>query len=327
VTPPLRWGVIGAGSWVANEAVLPAIAASPTATLVAVASRDRDAATEVGARFGAARAHGDYLAVLEDAEVEAVYIPLPNSLHRDWTVRCAAAGKHVLCEKPLAATAADARAMSDACTAAGVRLIEAYMTPFHPRSAAVAALLAGGALGALSAARAVFSFELRDRANIRWQAALGGGALLDVGVYCLAPLLALAGRAPLVAAAAVEMRGDVDETSSAELLLDDGVAAEVRCSFAEQERQSLWVLGSDAALEVDRAFTPGPQDTEIVLARPDGSGEVRRTAGGNPYLAMVENAAVVIRGEVEPIRGPAQAIAVLDLIERIRRTADLAHPR
>ena len=192
--PPLGWGVIGATSYVAQKAVLPAIVASPRARLVAVASQR--AADGGGAPFGAPRAYQSYTALLEDPEVEAIYVPLPNSLHREWVERAAAAGKHVLCEKPLAPTAADARAMAAACAAAGVTLLEAYMTPYHPRAQAIEALVASGRLGALRFGRAVFTGVLDRPDDHRWRPEMGGGALLDVGIYCLAPLLvAMAGRA------------------------------------------------------------------------------------------------------------------------------------
>ncbi len=190
----LGWGVIGATSQVAQKAVLPAICASPTARLVAVASeRAVDLDTVC---LGAARAYRSYAALLEDPDVEAVYVPLPNSLHREWVERAAAAGKHVLCEKPLAPTAADARAMARACEVAGVTLAEAYMTPFHPRARAVECLVASGRLGELRFARAVFTGILDRRDDHRWRPEMGGGALLDVGIYCLAPLVAAAGRPP-----------------------------------------------------------------------------------------------------------------------------------
>ncbi len=141
---PVGVGVVGATSSIATQAVLPALAACPLTRVVSVASRDARAAADVAAKFGAARSAGEYGAVLDDPEVEAVYVPLPNSLHREWTERAAAAGRHVLCEKPLAPSADDARAMARACEAAGVVLMEAYMTPFHPRAPLVGDLVRRG---------------------------------------------------------------------------------------------------------------------------------------------------------------------------------------
>jgi len=196
-------GVIGATSWVAGDSVLPALAASPNVRLVAVGSRDGTAASNVAARFGAPHHFAGYEEVVSHPEVEAVYVPLPNGCHREWTTRAAAAGKHVLCEKPLAPTRVDGQAMVDACNAAGVVLMEAYMTPFHPRAEAVAERMAQGALGRPLFARAAFTFPLTDPANHRWSVDQGGGALLDVGVYCLAPLVEIGGEPQVLAASAV----------------------------------------------------------------------------------------------------------------------------
>ena len=198
---PVRWGVIGATSWVARDAVLPALAASPTAELTAVASRDRAAAAAMAARFGAGRVHRTYGELLDDDAVEAVYIPLPNALHAEWTMRAAAAGRHVLCEKPLATGLAEAQRMVDACEGAGVVLAEAYMASYHPRTEAWLEACRGGELGELISVDTVFSFPLSDPTNHRWQPEMGGGALLDVGVYTLAPLLAL-GADPVLSDAA-----------------------------------------------------------------------------------------------------------------------------
>src|SRR5262249_51652508 len=155
-----------------------------------------------------------------------------NSLHREWVIRAAAAGKHVLCEKPLAPTAADARAMAEACGAARVLLAEAYVTPFHPRAVAIGALVASGRLGALRFARAAFTGVLTRVDDHRWRREMGGGALLDLGVYCVAPLLAAAGRAPLRVdgAARLTPRG-VDASFSGWLDFGEGFAAAIECSF------------------------------------------------------------------------------------------------
>ena len=221
--------MIGATSWVAQRAVLPAIVASPESRLVAAASQRMD---DAGASFGAERSYRTYAELLDDPAVEAVYVPLPNSLHRLWVERAAAAGKHVLCEKPLAPTAAAAEAMAAACDAAGVALLEAYVTPYHPRAQAIEALVASGRLGALRFARAVFTGVLSRRDDHRWRPEMGGGALLDLGVYCMAPLLAAAGRAPerIEAAASLTSSG-VDASFSGWLDFGEGFTATVECSF------------------------------------------------------------------------------------------------
>jgi xylose dehydrogenase (NAD/NADP) len=308
---------------VAQRAVLPAIAASPGAHLVAVASER--AAAVVAERYGATRAYTAYSALLNDPEVEAVYVPLPNSLHREWTERAAAAGKHVLCEKPLAPSVADAAAMAAAADAAGVVLLEAYMTPFHPRAAAVAALVTSGRLGPLRFARAVFTGVLARADDHRWRPEMGGGCLLDIGVYCVAPLLAAAGRPPArVDAAARLTPSGVDASIAAWLDWGDGLTATIECSFEAPERQTLEIVGTDAALLVDRAHTPGPGDAAFTLRHRDGRVETVVAGGGDPYRAMVEHFQDVVRGAARPRRSSVDAIEVLAVVERLRAAAGLA---
>jgi len=320
--PPLRWGVLGATSFVAQQAILPALVASPHARLVAVASRS--APDGGAARFSPARGHESYDALLEDPEVEAVYVPLPNSLHREWVERAAAAGKHVLCEKPLAPTAADAEAMARACGKAGVTLLEAYMTPFHPRAEAVASLVASGRLGELRFGRAVFTGRLKRPDDHRWRPEMGGGALLDVGIYCLAPFLAATGRPParVMAAASLAKHG-VDASFAGWLDWADGFAVSIECSFEAPERQELELVGTEGALLLDRAHTPGREDVAIKLRRLDGHVETIVAGGADPYRRMIEHFAAVVRGVADPLRAPADSIAVLRLVERLRQAAGL----
>ena len=318
---PLCWGVIGASSRVAVKAVLPAILGSPAARLVAVAS-ERTGVPPDGVRC---RAYRTYAALLDDPDVEAVYVPLPNSLHREWVERAAAAGKHVLCEKPLAPTALDAEAMASACGAAGVTLLEAYMTPFHPRSAVIETLAGSGGLGALRFAHLAFTGVLDGPDDHRWRPEMGGGALLDVGVYCVAPLLGAAGRPPArVEAAASLAPSGVDASFSGWLDFGDGFTAGVECSFDAPERQSLEIVGTEAAVLVDRAFTPGPEDVAFTLRRRDGRAEEVCAGGADPYRAMVEHFQRVVRGGSPPCRPVADSIAVLAVLDRLRIAAGLA---
>jgi predicted dehydrogenase len=322
---PIRWGVIGATSWQARAAVLPAMRESPLAEIVAVGSRDAEAARRVALSTGAWRAHGSYESVLEDPEVEAVYIPLPNGLHRRWTERAAAAGLHVLCEKPLACTGDDVRAMHSACGEAGVRLLEAYTTAFHPRHRAAVQIARGGELGELRSMRSVFTFPLSDAANHRWLAGMGGGALLDVGVHCLTPLLEVAGRSPVkVAAAGTRGGGGVDASLRGWLDFGDGLVATVECSFESPERQFLEIAGTDAVLTVERPFTCGPADTSLRLVHRDGSVEQRRSPALNAHRVMVDAACTELRGPAPAgsrFRDAADIVGVAALCDRLRAAA------
>lgn len=322
IDAPLGWGVIGATSAVARLAVLPALAASPTARLVAVASQS--GAPGSFDDFGAERAWGSYQPVLDDAEVEALYIPLPNSLHAEWTARGAAAGKHVLCEKPLATSQAQAQAMVAACRRAGVVVMEAYMTPFHPRSEALARLVASERLGPLRFASSAFTGVLSRADDHRWDPAMGGGALLDVGIYCLEPILSAAGRRPRAIAGSARRAGSgVDASFSGWLDLGEGMCGTLECSFEAPERQRLEVVGTDATVVVERAFTPGSDDRVLSVRYRDGREEQMETPGGDCYLKMVEHFADVVRGRATPLRPPLASVALAGVLDRLRQAAGM----
>ncbi|GAC1386002.1 MAG: Gfo/Idh/MocA family oxidoreductase [Acidimicrobiales bacterium] len=313
---PVRWGVLGASSTVARLAVIPAILASPKAELLATASLS-------GVHpDGGARRYATYEELLADPDVEAVYIPLPNHLHRKWTEAAAAEGKHVLCEKPLAPTAADAQAMADATRDAEVLLLEAYMTPFHPRDRALADHVRAGRLGELRTVHASFGFPLRDAANHRWDPTAGGGALLDVGVYCLAPILALAGHPPQrVAAAAVMTPSGVDATFTGWLDFGDGLTAGITCSFEVPEHQRVSLVGTLGRIDVETAFTAGPTHCGFDLVTVDGAVEHIDTGGGDPYRGMIDHFQTVLRGGAPLRRTPAQSVALLTVMDDLRLAA------
>ena len=181
----VRWGILGCAG-IAERALIPAVRASATGELVAIASRDAAKARAWAARFGIPRAHSDYAALLEDAAVDAVYIPLANHLHAPWTLCALKAGKHVLCEKPIALDAREAETMSAAAEKAGLLLMEAFMYRFHPQVERAIELVRAGEIGAARFVRSSFTFPYDgDSANYRWTPRFGGGALLDVGFYAL----------------------------------------------------------------------------------------------------------------------------------------------
>jgi D-xylose 1-dehydrogenase (NADP+, D-xylono-1,5-lactone-forming) len=314
VNGPVGWGVIPTTSMVATKAVLPALVASSQARLVAVASRSAP-----GETFGARRSYHRYDSLLEDPDVEVVYLALPNHLHAEWTARAAAAGKHVLCEKPLARTAGEAAAMAAACADAGVLLGEAYMTPFHPRSALLEELLRRGRLGRLQSAHSAFTFVLDRPDDHRWHPEYGGGALLDLGVYVVAPLLMAAGGAPhRVAAAARMTETNVNRWCGGWLDFGDGFTASFECSFEAPERQTLELVGTEAALRITHSYTPGFDDTAIELHHRDGTTETLRTEGADCYLGMVDHFSTAVRNRTALKRTPAEAIAVLTVLDRVK---------
>jgi D-xylose 1-dehydrogenase (NADP+, D-xylono-1,5-lactone-forming) len=284
--------VLGA-AWIADRAVLPAIRASSNGRLVAIASRDEARSQEFASRHGIARVSASYEALLEDPEVEAVYIPLVNSLHKQWTLHALAAGKHVLCEKPLGMDAAEAEEMAAAATAAGRHLMEAFMYRFHPRMAALVASLHDPIH-----LHATFGFPLEDKTNPRLDRALGGGALLDVGCYTVSVARWILGEPDEVLARA---RVDgVDMTVSGLLHFPGGSMATVWASFESPEVQELTVVTKSETHRLERPFTSMDPD---------------------PYRLMVESFAESVLSD-RPIAIPlSESIANMKVLDSMREAA------
>src|SRR6202047_2113800 len=181
----LRWGIMGTAN-IARGVLIPAIQQSTFGSVEVIGSRDLEKARSVAQSLGIGRAVGSYGAMLDDSNIDAVYIPLPNALHAEWTIRAAEAGKAVLCDKPLATSAKDAARQIDACEKHGVSLMEGFMYRFHPQTRRVQELIASGAIGQVREVRAHLSVNIMrtlDTSNIRYRDSLGGGALLDMGCY------------------------------------------------------------------------------------------------------------------------------------------------
>ncbi len=322
----LRFGVIGATSMVHRLAWRDAILATDGVDLVHEASRTP---TDLPALDGVTRSD-DYRAVLDDPTVDVVYVPLPNHLHEEWVVACAEAGKHVVCEKPLAIDAASAQRMADACADAGVVLLEAYMSPFHARNRAVLDAVADGALGGpLRHGEARFDGFL-DQENHRWSAANGGGALLDLGIYCLEPMLMAMGwdgeEQPTDVAATARWVGspgdEVDRALAALLTWADGTTMAFHVDFAGPERQRLELLGPDAAIEVpERHATPDRDDDGYLVRARDGVVTQVGTDGGHAYEGLVAHVRDVLVDGATPLRPAARSVALAGLLDRVRDAA------
>jgi predicted dehydrogenase len=242
-----------------NRQILVGARGAGQVDVVAVGSRDGAKAQTYAGEHGIAKAHGSYEALLEDTDVDAVYISLPNGMHHEWTMRALAAGKHVLCEKPYTRHPAEAVEAFDAAEAAGLVLMEAFMYRHHPQSATIQRLVRDGAVGRVLAVKAVFSFPLADLTNVRALPELDGGALMDVGCYCVKFARMAAGRAPTrVSAAARWAASGVDETLAGTLEYAGGAIAQIACSLATSFNQSAQIIGTDGAIEVEQAFNLRP---------------------------------------------------------------------
>lgn len=313
----LRWGVISTAN-IGRWAVNPAIRASRNGELTAIASRDEGRARDFAAQWEIPKHYGNYAALLADDSVDAVYIPLPNSLHREWSVRAAAAGKHVLCEKPLAMTEAECAEMQSAAEAAGITFMEAFMYRFHPRTERVLQLLRDGVLGELKMIRSVFTFRLTRPDNIRLDPHLGGGALMDVGCYCVNLSRTMAGREPIeVQAFASWSESGVDNMMSGTMRFDDDLLATFECGLNTKRRESYEIAGTDAYLRVPDAFLPGTDDVVIEEYRDDGEPVLHTIDGTDEYRLMVEHFADSALGGRSPRYGADEAALNMRVIEAL----------
>jgi len=320
VSQSIRWGILGTAN-IARRALVPAIGRSKNGQVAAVASRGEEKAKGFAAELGIRRAYSSYEALLDDPKVDAVYIPLPNSLHLEWTIKAAQAKKHILCEKPLALSAAQCLEMADAARHNGVKLMEAFMYRFHPRSAQVLERVHGGAIGQLSLIQASFTFALRNRENIRLQPELGGGSLMDVGCYCVNVARTLAGQEPLEVQAFADWGASgVDERMVGTLCFPSGAYAQFDSGLVLPRRERYFVVGSEGEIFVEKAFLPGDSDVSYMETR---AGETKNqiVRGADEYQLMAEHFAECVL-EDKPVCYPAQeAAANMRVIEALYRSA------
>jgi D-xylose 1-dehydrogenase (NADP+, D-xylono-1,5-lactone-forming) len=293
--------VLGAAG-IADRAVLPAIAASRNGRLVSIASRDPDRAGAMASQHSIPKVASDYDEVLADPAVDAVYIPLVNSLHKEWTQRALAAGKHVLCEKPLGMNAAEAEAMADAARRSKRLLMEAFMYRFHPRMRAFVEGLRGDERPLH--VQASFGFPLNDQANYRLRPELGGGALLDVGCYTVSVARWLLGEPDTVLARArFDQKTGVDMSVSSLLHFAGGGTASLWCSFESAEEQGVTAVTTNGTYAVERPFSAwrDPHD---------------------PYQLMVESFADSVSNGTETEVSLDESIANMQVLDRIREAME-----
>ena len=322
-TEPVRWGVLGCAS-IATRKVIPPMQRSARCEVVGIASRHHDRAAQVAADLGIPRAYGSYDELLADPDIEAVYIPLPNHLHAEWTLRAAAAGKHVLCEKPLAMTAEEARSMIAGCARAGVVLMEAFMYRLHPLWRRVRALLDEGAVGELMTIQAFFAYRNVDPANIRNIAEFGGGALMDIGCYPINVARWLFDGEPdeVVARIRRDPRFGTDVLTSA--VLDfGGRQATFTCSTQIEDDQRVHLVGTAGRLLVEIPFNIPPDRPTRILRAAGGDPpvapdiEVIEVAPADPYGVQAELFSAALR-DGSPVPIPVEdAIGNMAVIERI----------
>jgi predicted dehydrogenase len=324
----LRWGILSTAN-IAREKVIPGILKADRCRIVAIGSRDAARAGEVARRYGIPHTHGSYAALLADPDVDAVYIPLPNHLHRPWAIAAARAGKHVLCEKPLAMTADDAQEMVDVAAASGVVLMEAFMYRHHPSWLAVREMVAAERIGPLTAVQTWFGYYNDDMTNIRNIREVGGGALFDIGCYAVnLSRLLFAGEPEQVAASITRDGADGVDVLVSAILQFAGGTSTFTCSIRTETDQRVHLYGPRGRITIEIPFNIPPDRPTRVFVTAGGDPPVAPATEtltfdtADPYTCEAEAfAASILDGTPAPTP-PEDAVANLRVIERLFEAAE-----
>ncbi len=332
---PLTFGILGCAN-IAKQFVRD-VAASPSVRVEAVASRDAAKAAEFAKTFSLPRHLGSYEALLTDPAIDAIYIPLPNSLHAEWAIKAAQAGKHILCEKPLALSRAEAQSMFDAARLNGVLLIESYPYAFQPQFGEMVSLLRSGAIGDIQSIQACFGFTLLTPAgNIRMQPEMGGGALLDAGSYPVSLVRKVMGEAPIkVIAESVRTETGVDISTVATLFFTHGRTAQISCGMNVANHRRATLVGTQGTIEAEylnhTADIPGDNPfgylpSQLRIRRGIAQNvpfEDIHAASGSGFLFAAESFARMVRErDVPAFEAAAEAsIDIAAILEAIARSA------
>ncbi len=321
-TSPLRIGILGAAR-IARKFV-EGVAGSSAVAVVAVASRDRERAEAFARSCGVPRVFPTYDALLASGDVDAIYNPLPNGLHGVWSIRAMDAGKHVLCEKPLAVSRVEAELMYAAARRNGVRLAEAFPYRAQPQTRRLQQLIASGAIGTVRMIWATFAFTMTSRNDIRLDPALGGGALMDLGSYPLSLIRMLANAAPatMQAIGTLDASG-VDSTAAATLQFADGMIAQASCSFSAAVHRQALIAGDDGVIETTYANHTSVDSPPVLVLRRGrdnrNSPEVIEVAAVNGFRAEAEAFADFVDGKPWTGISEQESIDVAAMLETLRQ--------
>jgi D-xylose 1-dehydrogenase (NADP+, D-xylono-1,5-lactone-forming) len=310
--PRLRWGIVGAAR-IARSAIVPALR-SAGQDIVAVAARDPSRAESFAAEFDIGH-RPDYRALIEDNQIDAIYIALTNDAHVRWTMAALDAGKHVLCEKPLALTSDAVEAMREAETRSGKVLMEAYCHIFHPQYADLVEQIEGGAIGDLVTIEISLTNPLLDKDDWRWSAAMGGGAAYDLMGYCATLATLVAKKAPDSVVARQRVRGEVDLAMMASLDFGDCLAS-LHASFVGAKQQRMTLVGTKSAVTLEHPIVSKNRDVVLKLA-----GFEQSYPPLDPYKNMIEDFIAAAAGQ-KPLAFPSAASLVqAQLTDRMKRAA------
>ncbi|MFL6603098.1 MAG: Gfo/Idh/MocA family protein [Steroidobacteraceae bacterium] len=303
----VRVGILGAAN--IARAFIAGVKPSARLQVVAVASRTLEKAERFARETGVARFHGSYEAMLADPAIDAVYIPLPNSMHAEWSIRACAAGKHVLCEKPLCATAAEARTMFEAARRRGVHLVEGYPYRAQPQTRKLLEIIESGAIGRLQLIQASFGFTLAAGPNIRTDPALAGGALMDAGAYPVSLVRMVAKERPSRVHAVAHWVGGVDHALAATIEFESGVLAQISCSFRTSVHRQALIAGTGGVIQTQFLnHPPLERPAELLVKRGAAANadyERIPSAAMNGFLAEAESFAGLVQGTSSQWEGPS----------------------
>jgi xylose dehydrogenase (NAD/NADP) len=318
---PVRWGIISTAH--INRLVIPPAQASSKVDLVGVASRTQERADAYAAEWGIPRAYDSYEALLDDSEIEAVYISLPNTMHTEWSVRAVEAGKHVLCEKPMDSRPERVAESFDAADRAGKLLMEAFMWRHNPQTKRLRQLLDDGAIGELRVVRSCFGYGLYDTDNIRLRTDVEGGALMDVGCYCVSGSRLVAGEPEVVTGQQWTGPSGTDWVFAATLRFPGDVLGLFDCGTALPERDELEAIGSEGSLFLD---DPWHCNVPVIEVRREDGVERIELEPEDSYRLELENVSDAIRGEAELLLGREDAIGQARALEALHESATNGAP-
>jgi predicted dehydrogenase len=323
---PVKWGILSTAK-IGMQKVTPAIQKSKLCSVAAIASRDSAKAKQAAAELSIPKAYGSYEELLSDPDIEAIYNPLPNHLHVPWSVKAAEAGKHVLCEKPIALTAAEAWTLVEARDRAGVLVQEAFMVRHHPQWIRVRELVRGGRIGDLRAIQGFFSYTNMDPANVRNQAGIGGGGIYDIGCYPIVTSRYLFGAEPTRVVATLDRDPNfkTDRLGSAILEFPSGQASFV-CSTQLVPYQRMQIFGTERRIEMEIPFNASP-DRACRLFVDDGKvlggagAEIETVEAVDQYTTQADVFARAIRSG-EPLEFPLEdAVKNMRVIDALFQSA------
>ena len=324
----LKWGILGNAN-IARVCVIPAIQKSSNSTVYALASRSPEDAGPVAAKNNIARVYDSYDKLLTDPRIQVIYIALPNHLHHPWTLAALKAGKHVLCEKPLACNADQAREMADTARDSGLMLMEAFMYRFHPRSLRIKKMVADGSIGTPRLVRSAFCYAMDQKFldsgdNARLKPEMGGGALLDVGCYSVSVARWLFGIEPTrVQGQAIYHPGGADVHFTGMLRFSDQSLATLEASFVSALQQTFTVVGSTGAIELPHnAFIPWEKDAVYTVRDKEAEeGSPHVVPGADEYQLMVECFAEAVSGESALPYLPEDSVLNMRVLDALARAA------